>query len=288
MIATVARQAGGGLNSMSMSASSVRRAAPEAARGGHIVVRGLQKRYGALRVFDGVNLEVAEREIVALVGPSGCGKTTLLRCIDGLIPAEGEVSVDGEIVREPRPGIAMVFQHFGLFPWKTVYDNVAYGLRMAGVAAAEVACRVPHFINLVGLSGFEKAYPYQLSGGMQQRCGLARALAVDPRVLLMDEPFAAVDAQTREILQFELLRIWERQPTTMLFVTHSIEEAVLMGDRVVVLKGRPSRIHEEIAVDLPRPRSRETLSLPRFAELRERVWSTLMSEARKAEFDIER
>ena len=273
---------------MSMSASSVRRAAPDAARGGHIVVRGLQKRYGALRVFDGVNLEVAEREIVALVGPSGCGKTTLLRCIDGLIPADGEVSVDGEIVRAPLPGIAMVFQHFGLFPWKTVYDNVAYGLRMAGIDAAEVARRVPHFINLVGLSGFEKAYPYQLSGGMQQRCGLARALAVDPRVLLMDEPFAAVDAQTREILQFELLRIWERQPTTMLFVTHSIEEAVLMGDRVVVLKGRPSRIHEEIAVDLPRPRARATLSLPRFAELRERVWSTLMSEARKAEFDIER
>ena len=251
-------------------------------------MRGLRKEYGALRVFDCVNLDVAEREIVALVGPSGCGKTTLLRCIDGLIPADGEVSVDGEIVHEPRSGIAMVFQHFGLFPWKTVYDNVAYGLRMAGVDRAEIARRVPHFIGLVGLSGFEKAYPYQLSGGMQQRCGLARALAVDPRVLLMDEPFAAVDAQTREILQFELLRIWERQPTTMLFVTHSIEEAVLMGDRVVVLKGRPARIHEEIAVDLPRPRSRATLGLPRFAELRERVWSTLMSEAKKAEFEIER
>lgn len=251
-------------------------------------MRGLRKEYGALRVFDCVNLDVAEREIVALVGPSGCGKTTLLRCIDGLIPADGEVSVDGEIVREPRSGIAMVFQHFGLFPWKTVYDNVAYGLRMAGVDRAEIARRVPHFIGLVGLSGFEKAYPYQLSGGMQQRCGLARALAVDPRVLLMDEPFAAVDAQTREILQFELLRIWERQPTTMLFVTHSIEEAVLMGDRVVVLKGRPARIHEEIVVDLPRPRSRATLGLPRFAELRERVWSTLMSEAKKAEFEIER
>ncbi|HEV2162275.1 MAG TPA: ABC transporter ATP-binding protein [Stellaceae bacterium] len=273
---------------MGTTASGVRRAAPAAAQGGHIVVRGLRKEYGALRVFDCVNLEVAEREIVALVGPSGCGKTTLLRCIDGLIPADGEVSVDGEIVREPRSGIAMVFQHFGLFPWKTVYDNVAYGLRMAGVDRAEIARRVPHFIGLVGLSGFEKAYPYQLSGGMQQRCGLARALAVDPRVLLMDEPFAAVDAQTREILQFELLRIWERQPTTMLFVTHSIEEAVLMGDRVVVLKGRPSRIHEEIAVDLPRPRSRATLGLPRFAELRERVWSTLMSEAKKAEFEVER
>ena len=135
----------------------------------------------------------------------------------------------------------MVFQHFGLFPWKTVYDNVAYGLRMAGAPKAEIARRVPDFIKLVGLAGFEKAYPYQMSGGMQQRCGLARALAVEPSVLLMDEPFAAVDAQTREILQFELLRIWEERPTTMVFVTHSIEEAVLMGDRVIVLKGRPEQ-----------------------------------------------
>jgi NitT/TauT family transport system ATP-binding protein len=256
------------------------------AKGGQIEVRGLKKNYGAHAVFDGVNLEVGEREIVALVGPSGCGKTTLLRCIDGLIAAEGEVRIDGELVTEPKPGVAMVFQHFGLFPWKTVYDNVAYGLRMAGLDRDEIARRVPRFIQLVGLAGFETAYPYQLSGGMQQRCGLARALAIEPRVLLMDEPFAAVDAQTREILQFELLRIWERQPTTMLFVTHSIEEAVLMGDRVVVLKGRPSRIHEDIAVDLPRPRSRETLVLPRFAELRERVWSMLMTEAKKAEFQI--
>src|SRR5690348_3162923 len=272
---------------MSVTASSIRRAAPDAARGGHIVVRGLCKQYGALRVFDCVNLEVTECEIVALVGPSGCGKTTLLRCIDGLIPADGEVAVDGEVVHEPRPGIAMVFQHFGLFPWKTVYDNVAYGLRMAGVARAEIERRVPHFIAMVGLAGFEKAYPYQMSGGMQQRCGLARALAIEPHVLLMDEPFAAVDAQTREILQFELLRIWEERPTTMVFVTHSIEEAVLMGDRVVVLKGRPSKVHELITIDLPRPRTRDTLRLARFAELRERVWGTLMSEARAAELQLQ-
>jgi NitT/TauT family transport system ATP-binding protein len=257
-----------------------------ASKGGQIAVRGLRKSYGALTVFDRVDLDVGERQIVALVGPSGCGKTTLLRCIDGLILAEGEVTVDGERVTEPKPGVAMVFQHFGLFPWKTVFDNVAYGLRMAGAERSQIQRRVPHFIQLVGLAGFEKAYPYQLSGGMQQRCGLARALAVEPRVLLMDEPFAAVDAQTREILQFELLRIWERQPTTMLFVTHSIEEAVLLGDRVVVLKGKPSRIQEDIAIDLPHPRSRETLALPRFAELRERVWSTLMQEAKKAEFQI--
>jgi NitT/TauT family transport system ATP-binding protein len=252
-----------------------------------IRVQGLAKRYGALEVFRGIDLAIGSREIVALVGPSGCGKTTLLRCIDGLIAVdEGEIWVGQERVTQPINGVAMVFQHFGLFPWKTVYDNVAYGLRMAGVAKSEIERRVPAFINLVGLAGFEHAYPYQMSGGMQQRCGLARALAIEPSVLLMDEPFAAVDAQTREILQFELLRIWEQRPTAMLFVTHSIEEAVLLGDRVVVLKGRPSKIEETIEVDLPRPRSRATLSEPRFAELRERVWGTLMSEARRAEFEL--
>ena len=254
-----------------------------------IRVSGLAKRYGALEVFRGIDFNVGEREIVAIVGPSGCGKTTLLRCIDGLITADaGEIVVDGERVISPIAGVAMVFQHFGLFPWKTVYDNVAYGLRMAGVPKAEIARRVPAFIDLVGLIGFEQAYPYQMSGGMQQRCGLARALAAEPSVLLMDEPFAAVDAQTREILQFELLRIWESQPTTMVFVTHSIEEAVLMGDRVLVLKGRPSHIDEVIEIDLPRPRSRDTLRSPRFADLRERVWATLMSEARQAEFQLEK
>jgi NitT/TauT family transport system ATP-binding protein len=254
-----------------------------------IRVRGLAKRYGPLEVFRDIDLDVGDREIVALVGPSGCGKTTLLRCIDGLIAVDaGEVRVDDERVTEPIAGMAMVFQHFGLFPWKTVYENVAYGLRMAGASRSEIADKVPAYIRLAGLSGFEKAYPYQMSGGMQQRCGLARALAIEPRVLLMDEPFAAVDAQTREILQFELLRIWESRPTTMLFVTHSIEEAVLMGDRVVVMKGRPSRIHETVAIDLPRPRSRRTLAEARFAELRERVWSTLMAEARAAEFQLEK
>jgi NitT/TauT family transport system ATP-binding protein len=254
---------------------------------GHISVRNLAKRYGELDVFKGIDLTIGARQIVALVGPSGCGKTTLLRCIDGLIPCDGEVTIDGRRIHEPPPGVAVVFQHFGLFPWKTVYDNVAYGLRMAGADRRQIEASVPEFISLVGLAGFEKAYPYQLSGGMQQRCGLARALAIEPSVLLMDEPFAAVDAQTREILQFELLRIWRQRPTTMLFVTHSIEEAVLMGDRVVVLKGRPSHVDQDIAIDLPRPRSRETLSLPRFGELREMVWSNLMNEARKAEFELE-
>jgi NitT/TauT family transport system ATP-binding protein len=254
-----------------------------------IRVQGLAKRFGALEVFRDIDFELGEREIVTIVGPSGCGKTTLLRCIDGLLPVDGgEIWCGRERVTEPIAGMAMVFQHFGLFPWKTVYDNVAYGLRMAGASAAEVAERVPNFIKLVGLGGFEHAYPYQMSGGMQQRCGLARALAIEPSVLLMDEPFAAVDAQTREILQFELLRIWETRPTSMIFVTHSIEEAVLMGDRAFVLKGRPSNIQKVVTIDLPHPRTRQTLQASRFAELRELVWSTLMKEAREAEFHLAR
>lgn len=252
-----------------------------------IVVSGAGKRYGALQVFQGVDFEVGERDVLTIIGPSGCGKTTLLRCIDGLIPlTEGGITMDGEPITAPREGVAMVFQHFGLFPWKTVFQNVAYGLKLAGASRAEIDEKVPGFINLVGLSGFEDYYPYQISGGMQQRCGVARALAVEPRVLLMDEPFGAVDAQTREILQFEMLRIWEARPTTMVFVTHAIDEAVLMGDRVMVLKGRPSSVHEVIEVDLPRPRDRSTLLHPRFAELREHVWSTLMKEAKEAEFKV--
>jgi len=253
-----------------------------------ISIKNLGKHYGTLEVFRNVDFDVGEREIVAIVGPSGCGKTTLLRCVDGLLPFDtGEVLVGDQRVTEPIAGVAMVFQHFGLFPWKTVYDNVAYGLRMAGASKADIDRKVPEFVRLVGLAGFEKSFPYQISGGMQQRCGLARALAVEPNVLLMDEPFAAVDAQTREILQFELLRIWEERPTAMIFVTHSIEEAVLLGHRVIVLKGRPSSIHEMINIDLPHPRTRSALQHPRFAELRERVWSTLMREAREAEFKIE-
>jgi NitT/TauT family transport system ATP-binding protein len=253
-----------------------------------IEIDGLAKEFGSLRVFENVNLEIGERECVAIVGPSGCGKTTLLRSIDGLVPpTEGEVRIEGVPVRKPPRGVAVVFQHFGLFPWKTVFQNVAYGLQMSGASKAQIRERVPRMIELVGLTGFEKAYPYQLSGGMQQRTGLARALAVEPDVLLMDEPFASIDAQTREILQFELLRIWETRPTSMVFVTHSIEEAVLMGDRVVVLRGRPSTVAEVIDVGLPRPRSRETLASTRFAEVREHVWSELMHEAKRAERELQ-
>jgi len=265
-------------------------AAPATAErsGGRIRIEGLAKEFGSLRVFQNIDLEIGQRECVAIVGPSGCGKTTMLRCIDGLVaPTEGAVRINGDVVAKPPKGVAVVFQHFGLFPWKTVYENVAYGLRMNRAPKEAIAERVPRFIEMVGLSGFEKAYPYQLSGGMQQRTGLARALAVEPEVLLMDEPFASIDAQTREVLQFELLRIWESRPTSMVFVTHSIEEAVLMGDRVVVLHGRPSSVQEVIDVGLPRPRSRDTLASPRFAEVREHVWSELMQEARQAERELQ-
>ena len=273
-----------------MSGNADARQADLAAHGsaGRIQIDGVAKEFGALRVFEHIDLEIGEREIVSIVGPSGCGKTTLLRCIDGLVDtSEGEIRIDGQKVVGPPKGVAVVFQHFGLFPWKTVYENVAYGLRLAKASKDEIAESVPRHVELVGLKGFEKAYPYQLSGGMQQRTGLARALATDPHVLLMDEPFAAIDAQTREILQFELLRIWESRPMSMVFVTHSIEEAVLMGDRVVVLRGRPSSIEQIIETGLPRPRTRDVFSTPRFNEVREQVWSLLMREAEQAERELQ-
>ena len=242
----------------------------------------------SFEVFRGIDFDVGAREIVALVGPSGCGKTTLLRCIDGLLPVdEGEVLVDGRARRRAAsPASRWCSSISACFRGRRSTTTSPTGCAWRASPRAEIARRVPQFIDLVGLAGFETAYPYQMSGGMQQRCGLARALAIEPSVLLMDEPFAAVDAQTREILQFELLRIWEQRPTTMVFVTHSIEEAVLMGDRVFVLKGRPSSITTP-SPSTCRGRARATrCALPRFAELRERVWGTLMSEARQAEFQL--
>ncbi len=246
--------------------------------GSGITVSGLSKYYGDLCVFDGIDFEIGPREIVSVVGPSGCGKTTLLRCLNGLItPDGGEVVFQGERVDGPVPGIAIVFQDFGLFPWKTVLDNVAYGLTVRGTPRKEARETARLFVKLVALEGFENRFPHQLSGGMQQRAGLARALAVDPRVLLMDEPFGALDAQTRELMQFELLQIWDRNPTSMLFVTHGIDEAVLMGDRVIVLGGRPSGIHEIVDVPLPRPRDAATVASPEFQELRAKVWDLVMT-----------
>lgn len=236
-------------------------------------------RYGALDVLADVNLDVGNAEIVSIVGPSGCGKTTLLRCVGGLTQLSGgEIRIDGQRVEKPLPSVSMVFQHFGLFPWKNLWNNIAYGLKLRRDPKEEIERRVTDAIDLVGLKGFETSYPHQLSGGMQQRAGLARALVMEPKLLLMDEPFSAVDAQTREQLQFEMLRIWDRRPTAMMFVTHAIDEAVLMGDRVVVLAGRPSHVRAVREVDLPRPRDRSVVLDPTFIDLREQVWHDLFDQ----------
>jgi NitT/TauT family transport system ATP-binding protein len=231
--------------------------------------------------FRQLTLAVRPDEIFVVVGPSGCGKTTFLRCIAGLTDlSSGELLVADKPVAGPPDGVAMVFQHFGLLPWKTVYENAAFGLAMAGARPAFVRERVAHYLDLVGLTGFEQHYPYQLSGGMQQRVGLVRALAINPSILLMDEPFAALDAQTREVLQDELLQLMNRpdERKTMVFITHSIDEAILLGDRIAVMTARPGRIKEIIDVPFGRPRDGEVMRAdPRFAEIRAHIWRQLHS-----------
>ncbi len=235
---------------------------------------------GAVVALDRITLDIYENEIACVVGPSGCGKTTLLRCLDGLVALSGgTIKIDGRPVMGPPKNVALVFQRFGLFPWKTVYANTAYGVKLAGLPQEEIAARVSRTLKLVGLEGFEKAYPYQLSGGMQQRVGLARALATGPDILLMDEPFAALDAQTREILQEETLRILEEEQKTIVFVTHSIDEAILLGDRVIVLTARPGRVKYVLNVPFPRPRKLGAIRAdPAFGELRGHLWDLLRQE----------
>jgi NitT/TauT family transport system ATP-binding protein len=247
-----------------------------------ILVEGASKLFldGAVVAFHALALVVRKNEIMCLVGPSGCGKTTLLRCIAGLTELSGgTLLVHGRpVAGRPPDGIAMVFQHFGLLPWKTVHENAAFGLAMAGAPRAQIAERVAHYLDLVGLTGFESHYPYQLSGGMQQRVGLVRALAMNPSILLMDEPFAALDAQTREILQEELLQLMERpdERKTMVFITHSIDEAILLGDRVAVMSARPGRIKEVLDTPFGWPRTSDAVrSDPRFSELRLYIWHQL-------------
>src|ERR1043166_8333886 len=247
-----------------------------------IVIRNLTKTYSAGRVLalQSINLEVQPNESLCILGPSGCGKTTLLRIIDSLIARDsGDVLIDGSPVAEPRSDIAVVFQHFGLFPWKRLDENIAYGLELRRTPRHETAGIVERYIELMGLKGFEKSYPHQLSGGMQQRAGLARALAIEPSLLLTDEPFGALDAQTRELMQEELLRVLETEKKTMLFVTHSIDEAILLGDRIVVMSRRPGRIREVISVGIPRRRDMTTMRAhPRYIELRARLWEMLKLE----------
>jgi NitT/TauT family transport system ATP-binding protein len=248
-----------------------------------ITIEGASKLFldGAVIAFRQLSLAVRHQEILCIVGPSGCGKTTLLRCIGGLVDlSTGTIAVNGKRVAGPPPGVAMVFQHFGLLPWKNVWDNAAFGLKVAGVPAAQIKERVGHYLSLAGLSGFEKQYPYQLSGGMQQRVGLVRALAMNPSVMLMDEPFAALDAQTREVLQEELLALMQRpdERKTMAFITHSIDEAIVLGDRIAVMSARPGRISEVIDLPFGWPRDVEAIRAdPRFAEIRNHIWHQLHS-----------
>jgi NitT/TauT family transport system ATP-binding protein len=220
---------------------------------------------------------VREHEVLCILGPSGCGKTTLLRVIDGLVaPDAGDVAIEGRPVTRPSREVAMVFQHFGLFPWKRLDQNIGYGLRLLGRPTADIRAVVDRYVRLVGLEGFEHLYPFQLSGGMQQRAGLARALAVNPSVLLMDEPFGALDAQTRETLQGELQDILAREPKTVLFVTHSVDEAIALGDRILLLSARPGRVREIIDVDIPRPRDIvEVRADDRAIKLRSYIWERL-------------
>jgi NitT/TauT family transport system ATP-binding protein len=224
-------------------------------------------------------IEVAKGEFVSIVGPSGCGKSTFLNIVLGLVkPDTGEIRLNGAPIKGPGQERAMVFQEFGLLPWRTVETNVELGLELKGLPAAQRVERSKELIKLVGLEGFERHYPHELSGGMKQRVGLARALATEPEVLLMDEPFAALDAQTRDLMQAELLQIWERTQKTVLFVTHSIEEAAYLSDRVIVMTARPGRTKSILQVNLPRPRDYEMRLSAEFNDIKADIWNTLKDE----------
>jgi NitT/TauT family transport system ATP-binding protein len=241
----------------------------------------------SLLALDRLSLEINVGEFVAVVGTSGCGKTTLLKIVAGLIrPTAGKVIVDGALVDGPTGNVGVVFQQPLLLPWRDLLQNVVWGLELRGMSRSEADARGREIVNMVGLSGFENNYPHSLSGGMQQRANLARALVLDPGLLLMDEPFASLDAQTREILQYELMRIWETTKKTILFVTHDIDEAVILADRVYVLTRRPARLKEVVDVELPRPRTPEVRRLSEFPEYVRRIWNLLdiamVSRARPA------
>lgn len=244
------------------------------------------RRSDRVDVLGGVDLAIRQGEFITLVGPSGSGKSVLLDVIAGLtVASSGVARIDGQTVTRPHAGTAYVFQQYALFPWRTALENIEYAMEVRGAGRRERRERARELLDLFGLSGFEDRYPAQLSGGMQQRVAIARALANDPEVLLMDEPFAALDAQTRDILQSELLRIWETIKTTVVFVTHSIDEAIFLADRIVVMTARPARVKEIIDIDLPRPRDIELRNGDDFNRYRARVWEALRDEVRKAQGD---
>ena len=249
----------------------------------NVALRFEPKRGPPVTALDNISLEVSENEFSVIVGPSGCGKTSLLRLVAGLIkPTEGAIFLDDAQVTGPGKDRGMVFQSYTLFPWLTVQDNVEFGPRIAGLAPEERRDISRRFLAQVGLTGFERAYPKHLSGGMMQRVALARALANDPEILLMDEPFGALDSQTRALMQEMLLEIWQRSSKTVLFITHDIDESILLGDRVYVMTARPGRIKEMVEIDIPRPRTVDVLTSPEFMSIKRRIMHSIHEEATKA------
>jgi len=248
-----------------------------------IRIDDLQKSFGALVAIDHVSVDIEPGEFFVIVGPSGCGKTTLLRILAGLETATaGAIEIDTPAGSE-RPENSMVFQGESIFPWMTVWNNAAYGLRMRNAPAAIIKERVGHYLDATGLTRFADYYPHQLSGGMKQRVSIARAFANDPEILLMDEPFSALDAQNKLLLQEELLRIWEEQKKTVVFITHSVDEAVFLGDRIMVMTAQPGRVKSFVSVPLARPRNLiELQKAPEFGELVHRIWSGLRDEVQRA------
>ncbi|HEY1542594.1 MAG TPA: ABC transporter ATP-binding protein [Xanthobacteraceae bacterium] len=253
-----------------------------------IVVDGVRHMYRPPRgkpvlALEDVSLEVREREFLALLGPSGCGKSTLLYLMGGFLPVEGgSIAVDGRPVTAPGPDRGIVFQHFALFPWKTVRGNILYGLERQGMPREVRQQRAQHFIDLVGLTGFEDSFPSHLSGGMKQRTAIARTLAFDPKILLMDEPFGALDAQTRHLMQTELLGIWQRTPKTVIFVTHDVQEAVYLADRVAVMSARPGRIKTIVDIKLDKS-DPNVFKAKAFVDKVDEVWGLVKEEAIKAQ-----
>ena len=238
---------------------------------------------GPVTAVDDVSFSVRQGEFLSIIGPSGCGKSTVFNVIGGLLGHhDGTVEVAGERIDGPHKSIGMVFQEESTFPWRNVTDNVAFPLELTGMPKAKRIERARHFIKMVGLDGFEKRFPGELSGGMRQRVSLARTLASEPKILLMDEPFAALDAQTREIMQTELIRIWEQGRKTVLFVTHQIDEAVFLSDRVFVFARRPGRIREIVKIDLPRPRALSLKRTPEFVRYVDHIWRLIEEDVRES------